>query len=374
MALPELLSALTESLSSAIDSLPTSAEVALPEDGISLLSTKNELLISYLQNLVFLIILKIRNVTPHLSTSSQSKSQSASSPPSSPAREDLTTHDALVVQNLVALRVYLEKGVRPLESRLQYQLDKLLLAVADETAFTVSGSTATNGTSAPAAIRTSDRASSPTSDADGDQNNGSTLSQKIDPLSHRPNPTSLLGPRRRSPPTGSSSSKQGLYRPPHITPTSLPPLAPSSSKKSPRAAAARKSATLDEFVREEMTDAPMAEPSIGTGSGLLGRAAERERERTGYEEGRLVRLPAEKGAAGAAAKKRRGGAAGTEDFLLGGGGRWDRGALSGLGSGGGGMRKKQKVKREGSSSKGEGMVIGERWERRKKMAAKGKRR
>lgn len=372
MALPELLSTLTESLSSALDSLPTPADVALPEDGISLLSTKNELLLSYLQNLVFLVILKIRNLTPpRPSAPPPSKSQSTAG---SPPRDD---HDALVVQKLVSLRIYLEKGVRPLESRLRYQLDKLLLAVADESTRTVSGLAATNGALAPVATRTSGRTPSPTSDADGDDNNNNNdpnLSLKIDPLSHRPNPSSLIGPRRRSPPSGvSSSSKQGPYRPPHITPTSLPPLAPSSSKKTSRgAASARKSATLDEFVREEMTDAPVAEPSIGAGSGLRGRAAERERERTGYEEGRLVRLPAEKGGAGAAAsKRRRAGADGAEDFLLGAGGRWDHGDLLGRESG---SRKKQKVRREGSGREGEGMAMGERWEQRKKWAAKGKRR
>lgn len=120
----------------------------------------------------------------------------------------------------------------------------------------------------------------------------------------------------------------------------------------------------------------MAEPSIGAENGLRGRAAERERERTGYEEGRLVRLPAEKGGAGgaAAAKRRRVGADGAEDFLLGAGGRWDHGDLLGRDSGGGGTRKKQKVRREGGGTEGWGTAIGERWERRKKWAAKGKRR
>ena len=47
-------------------------------------------------------------------------------------------------------------------------------------------------------------------------------------------------------------------------------------------------------MREEMTDAPVPEMSIGAGNGLRGREAERERERRGYEEGRLVRLPEEK--------------------------------------------------------------------------------
>lgn len=367
MALPELLSTLTESLSSALDSISTSTDLAFPQDGISLLAIKNELLLSYLQNLVFLIILKIRNLAPQPSASA-SKSRP-------PGPDELAALAAPVVQNLVALRVYLERGVRPLESRLRYQLDKLLLAAADESARTVPGPSAADGASAPAANRTEIRASSPTGDADGDRNENSPLSPKIDPLSHRPNPSSLAGPRRRSSPSGLSSSKQGLYRPPHITPASLPSLAPPSSKKTSRAAAARKSATLDEFVREEMTDAPTAEPSIGAGSGLRGRAAERERERTGYEEGRLVRLPAEKGGGGggAAGKKRRGGADGAEDFLLGAGGQWGNGDLLGRDSGGGRTHKKPKARQEGSGHEA-GTVIGERWERRKRMATRRKRR
>ena len=43
-----------------------------------------------------------------------------------------------------------------------------------------------------------------------------------------------------------------------------------------------------------MDDAPIAEPSIGAGSGLRGREKEKEERRRDYEEMRLVRLPGEK--------------------------------------------------------------------------------
>lgn len=99
-------------------------------------------------------------------------------------------------------------------------------------------------------------------------------------------------------------------------------------------------------MREEMGDAPFAEPSIGAGSGLRGRALEREQERTGYEEGRLVRLPSERGK-----KKRR---VGGEEFL-GGSGLWDGVDLD-LGGA-------KRVKREGT---GKEKVLGESWEKRKK--------
>ena len=108
-------------------------------------------------------------------------------------------------------------------------------------------------------------------------------------------------------------------------------------------------------MREEMGDVPVAEPIVGAGSGLRGKAAEKERERADYEEGRLVRLPSERG------KKRR---VGGEDFFGG----------VGLGDGfdldlGGGAKR---VKRRG---KGPEEVLGEKWEKRKKRGVSmGKRR
>ncbi len=106
----EAFSTITDSLTSAIDGLPSTESFVPPSEGLSLLDTKNELLFSYLQNLVLLILYKICNhrISPEVS------GQDAG-----PSHED-------IVKNLVTLRLYLEKGVRPLESRLKYQLDKLL--------------------------------------------------------------------------------------------------------------------------------------------------------------------------------------------------------------------------------------------------------
>ena len=59
--LPALLASLTQSLSLTQEATPKIAEIEHPKDGISLLDVKNELLLSYLQNLVFLILLKLRN-------------------------------------------------------------------------------------------------------------------------------------------------------------------------------------------------------------------------------------------------------------------------------------------------------------------------
>ncbi|KAL9577833.1 MAG: hypothetical protein Q9212_006113, partial [Teloschistes hypoglaucus] len=112
---PELLSSLTESLDLATECVPTIEALHPPSDGLSLFDVKNELLLSYVQNLVFLILFKLRN---HTSSNNEDSSDTQ------PSHDD-------IVKNLVSLRLYLEKGVRPLESRLKYQLDKLLLAASE---------------------------------------------------------------------------------------------------------------------------------------------------------------------------------------------------------------------------------------------------
>lgn len=333
MALPEQLTTLVESLTSALDCLPSSSKL-LPEEGISLLSTKNELLISYLQNLILLVILKIRGIAalPNESSSAQTF-------------EEADSLDESIVEKLITLRIYLEKGIRPLESRLKYQLDKLL-AVASEPA---SGFEINHGTDCQqtTAISSSDAGPVPSSHRDN-PNEDISIPSKIAPLAHRPNPASFLAPYKDS---TSRNAKAGLYRPPHIMPTSM---APPFSKKE-RTQRPRKSATLEEYVREEMGDVPVTEPSIGAGSGLRGKAAEKERERADYEEGRLVRLPSERG------KKRR---VGGEDFFGG------VGLADGFDLDLGGEAKR--VKRGGEDPE---EVLGAKWEKRKKRGVSmGKRR
>ena len=309
-SLLELCATLTDSLTSAATSLLEPSALAPPPDGISLLDTKNELLLSYLQNLVFFIIYKLR----------QQNLQSS---------EPLS--DESVVQNLVALRVYLERGVRPLETRLKYQIDKLLLAADDSASTAISdGANGTKSVAATGSASDEDVAAAP---------------PKISDLSYRPNPSAFRLPDRRSP---SPSRKPGVYRPPQVT-----PVAPPDARKDRRP---RKSHALNEFVREELDDAPLAEPSIGAGSGLRGRTAEKEAERKRYEEERLVRLPRE-GKSGGKRRKDMGDGFGENDLGFG-------GDLNDLVKG---AKKRRKV------SGGEAVRIGEAWDRRKNRGL-GKRR
>ncbi len=310
-SLPTLLSSLTGSLTSSLSSLPSPSAIQPPPSSFSLLSTKNELFLSYLQNLTFLIILTLRGPSggTELPKSSSSHSESKAATEGKNNENSAAHLRDAVVEKLIELRVYLEKGVRPLEGRLKYQLDKLLLAAADH-----ARETANHQLKPSAKIkdrRADDSKESPNaSDAPSsgdDDGDGPTLSaSSINPLVHRPNPSAMIRPpsTNHGPPTSATSMATGApYRPPRMNPTAPP--TDSASKRGPR-----RSRAMDAFIREEMGDAPVAEMSIGAGRGAAGeggRQAERERERKEWEETKLARLPGE--------KKRRRGAG--DEFLAG---------------------------------------------------------
>ncbi|KAI9755341.1 MAG: hypothetical protein M1815_005057 [Lichina confinis] len=341
-----LIEDLTSALSSAQTSLPDYSFLAPSKDGMSLLDVKNELFLSYLQNLVFLILLKLRTTDPRRKSKSGAASDGIDTAGGDNGHESDDAaqagldggddgEDAIdqqeIVKKLVECRVYLENGVRPLETRLKYQMDKVLRA-ADDSAR--SAKAPTNGAGRKSGRRKSVRTRrgeddmSDVENSDDDTSEGSTGPQtdKIDELSYRPNPAAFLRPSRggqssNRPTTKAGSdaepSSGGVYRPPRITPVA-PPLDVSSFDKETRRRERRprKSAVLDEYIATELSSAPLAEPSIGTTVVEGGRrhrtARERavEAERREYEESHFVRLPKEtrKERAAAARKNRSGGA------------------------------------------------------------------
>ncbi|KAI9688848.1 MAG: hypothetical protein M1822_001205 [Bathelium mastoideum] len=327
---PALIAQLTTSLSSAIEVVPD--QILPPEDGISLLDVKNELMLAYLQNLVFLILFKLRNAT-HNKTHWDSDGQNGTS------KDDESVEDE-IVRKLVELRVYLERGVRPLEGRLKYQIDKVLRAADDATRHeaqkrngpsgkpVLRNGTARRGNASPAdsdqdSDASEDSASSEdASDSNDDDDDGDDASSPtappLDDLAYRPNPASFLQPQHLPPKpitdknpstksTSTTTTPSTRYIPPKITPTALapPPSKRSSIQPPPR------SHTLDAFVAAELSSAPLAEPSIGadaaraatsTASNITGARGQRyisarerdaQAERTAYEEANLVRLPGE---------------------------------------------------------------------------------
>jgi U3 small nucleolar ribonucleoprotein protein LCP5 len=282
-SLPTLLNTLTQSLLSASDTAPEITSIIPPKDGISLLDIKNELLLSYLQNLVFLILLKLRECHNDSNESQGEKLEDA------------------VVKKLVELRVYLERGVRPLEGRLKYQIDKVLRA-ADDVSRSSANATSQKQLAPKMAATGNTEHSSEESDGENDSevesSNGVTLNAtEIDDLQYRPQPSSFMRPANAATETQpAAAAKDGIYRPPRITATVMP------TTTQPRTKEARKplkSATLDEFISMELSAAPIAEPSIGSTIAYGGRRAKSEREkkeeqeRKEYEERNYVRLPKE---------------------------------------------------------------------------------
>lgn len=272
-SLVSLLTTLTTSIESATQALPEDGIIP-PKEGISLLDVKNELLLSYVQNLVFLILLKLR---------ARSKTGNTTE-----ADDESSGLQGEVTKKLVELRVYLEKGVRPLENRLKYQIDKIIRA-ADDAA---RKSSQTNGKSSTRRTKQSRGEDSDASSAESDASDQSE--EDIDDTSYGPNRAAFVRPHLATEDTATESAKDGIYRPPRITPMAMPTTQGREEKKERKAG---KSATLDEFVATELSTAPLAEPSIGSTIVSGGRRVKsdkerrEESERREYEESNFVRLP-----------------------------------------------------------------------------------
>ena len=393
ISISALLETLTSSLTSTLSSLPDPTNLHPPADGISLLDVKNELFLSYLQHLVFLILLKLRNARASSAAAAGAADHHDATGATAEAAENekeeeekAGTLDEKVVRKLVECRVYLEKGIRPLEARLKYQLDKVLRAADDDDVVVRLEAGKGNGDGdgdgkkkkkgmisredSRSGDGSEDGESDVSSEEDDEEENKSTQPTpptiEIDDLSYRPNPSSLLRPSQPSsttttnkPFSSSNSKNNNIYRPPRIQPISLPTVTPPTqkTKKPPY-----KSATLDEFITTELSSAPLAEPSIGSTIMAGGRRNKTQREREAeaerqrYEEANFVRLP------GQTKKERRrlGGKAGREGGGGYGGEEW-RGLDRGV----------ERIERLTARRKGSGLLDGGRMGRKRGLDGEG---
>ncbi|BFZ62449.1 hypothetical protein YB2330_003543 [Saitoella coloradoensis] len=242
-----LLSNLNSSLEATSTSLPT-APFPKTSSGISLLSLKNHALLSYLHHLVFFILIKLRNKSLN-------------------DDDDRLGQD--VRDKLIELRVILERGVKPMEGRLSYMIQKV--------------------------VRAADRLEA-TGLADGDVKD---IASAAGALAFKPNPSALVSGKDEE---GAAAAERsdGIYRPPKISSTALPAsLDPTRAERRQRASAMQ-NATMRNFISEELTDAPVAEPSIGSTitshKGRIMAVSDRDRNedrrRMNYEEENYTRLPA----------------------------------------------------------------------------------
>lgn len=298
-SLPALLDSLTQSLASAQEVTPKIASIDHQEDGISLLDVKNELLFSYLQNLVFLILLKLRNAKDD----SENKSKEL---------------DEAVRSKLIELRLYLEKGARPLEEKLRFSIERFLSQARDSQ----QDAQRANGKEGDS---DSDSSSESDSGSESDDNQDSD-DESVDDAPAKPTTSRSFkkpsGPqlavmaddaveRSFDRSNAISAGTDGVYRAPkrerHLMDTT------GSSRRDPKATRKPlKSSTMDEFIASELSGAPLAEPSIGTtivdGGRKMKTASERkdEDERREYEETNFMRFPKESKKAKAAKNKAEG--------------------------------------------------------------------
>ncbi|KAF7715202.1 Uncharacterized protein PECH_005560 [Penicillium ucsense] len=289
-ALSALLETLNTSLVGAASSLPAlkkdapaDVSIAPPQDGISLLDTKSEILLSYLQNLVFLVIIQLR------------QKQTKSSEEGSEHHADDNLHDE-AVKKLIELRTYLDRGVRPLEGRLKYQIDKVIKAAEDAERTEPAAKTKKSKTSRKDVDASSDENSE---EDDSEASSEDEEEEDMDEMAYRPNISALAKAKMEQKKPQDKASREepsdGIYRPPKIMPTALP----SFDRRERQERRPRRSNVIDEFVSAEMSAAPMAEPSIGSTIIAGGRQTkskkdrEHEAERTRYEETNFVRLPKE---------------------------------------------------------------------------------
>ncbi|KAK7398476.1 hypothetical protein QQX98_012135 [Neonectria punicea] len=268
--LPALLTSLTQSLSSALDVTPRIAAIEHQKDGISLLDVKNELLLSYLQNLVFLILLKLRNSKSDADGSDEEDSQL----------------DESVRSKLVEMRLYLERGARPLEEKLRFSIDRFLRTADDADREKKAQELGLND---PVAADSED------DDDDDAESYTGQAPRKAGKLSAAPNFGTLVDDATAKVGRGGIDESSGVYRPPKRDRTVMEP----SQRGEKASRRSNKSHTMDEFVESELAAAPMAEPSVGTTIVQGGRktktTADRkvEAERRDYEEMNFVRLPKE---------------------------------------------------------------------------------
>lgn len=375
-SLPAVIQTLTQSLSGSVSSLPTSkpqneagADISiLPSpDGISLLDTKNEIFLSYLQNLVLLLIIQIR---AHVGT------------------ED----EAFVVQDDVRkkiseLRIYLDRGVRPLEGKLKYQIDKVLKAAEDsENAQRENAQKPAKGNRKEHKIRDNsggqrDDVSGTGTSSEEEEDEGSKDDEKdFDELAYRPNIAAFAKNIEEQEATKSSKKgpapSDGIYRPPRIKPTALPTTTPEDRRAEREARRTAKSSVIDEFVNAEMSSAPMAQPSIGSTIRAGGRTErsekdrEKENERRSYEETNFIRLPKEsKKERARRGGTRQGGFGGEEWRGLGqGADRIERLTRRSKGSGGA-LERSRKRRATEDGPRGDGYNVGEHFEKRRKKVA-----
>ncbi|KAF2215743.1 hypothetical protein CERZMDRAFT_34352 [Cercospora zeae-maydis SCOH1-5] len=276
-ALPEVLTEFKSASNAALNGLPAADAVLPPQDGITLFDAKNEIFLAYLQALALRNLNVIRSVK---AGSDAVKAQSLSNE---------------ITRKLIEQRVYLERGVGPLEKKLKYEVDRVVKAADDEERRINQKLQHAGKANGHAKEKKDDGANggsdSDSSDTDSDADLGAEATAYV-PLNQSLykdlQSTGAVSAAREK------STSDGVYRPPRISATAMP----TTERREKKERGPGRSATLDEYVSTELSAAPLAQPSIGSNLAAGGRTSKNARqmkeeaERRDYEETHLTRLPA----------------------------------------------------------------------------------
>lgn len=210
VALARKLSRFAESLTLALDRIPSDRGLDVDEL-VTPLTIKNELKLSQIQSLALILIIKIRSIMSRYIA------------PNAPWAPLL--HEA-VSKSLVAIRIYFEKGIRRLESRLKLQM----VALIDQNKETFLGSDW--------------KITLPARHQNGGDNN--FAQSRMAKLSRKPSTSSLGAPRR--PPKNALSNAPPAY----MSRSSFDPSA--TKQESPDSD--HESLTLEDLQKEVFGDTP----------------------------------------------------------------------------------------------------------------------
>lgn len=212
------------------------------KDGISLLALKNHCLASYINNTLLVALAQLEG--------------------NAGVREDAR-------KRTIEQRVTLEKGIRPLEAKITYQLDKALRAFRRS--------------------MEQQEAKSQRGEQDGGGRETDDEDSDIDPAVYRPQPQQLAAGRGDSG-DEEEDSENKKYVVPKISATL--PTGDQRHNNRPR----RRDFAMEEYVQDN-DEAPVAEPSIGSrimDSGRGGEQTSRDRRRNrevdDYEEANFTRI------------------------------------------------------------------------------------
>lgn len=226
-------------------------------EGVSLLSLKNHALLAYLNGVALVLLTRVQ-LLEDVDTDSQRQR---------------------AIETTIVQRVCLEKGVKPLEKRLSYQLDKMMRSYKRMEAQHQSE-----------VGKGKDSGSGSNSDSDSDSDSNSDSSD--DNLAYKPDVLALAKLTSRD--TRAAAAAGGdKYKPPKISALEPPKPAAAASRRSDN----RKLQSMEEYLRET-SDQPSMEASIGAtiinhgkGGVKTNREREKEREIQTYEENNFTRLP-----------------------------------------------------------------------------------